>query len=164
MASEQQEPWPGYTELNERATQATQTVTDLQRAHSEALSRYERAVTLQGLDSELAQKAWDTLVQVHERYARAKTESRFEIWTFAHQPPRIRKGKVLRIITSLPARVRWSADNWQSVHDSETQDTSLSCHSADLATAELPPATRIRFTFRWPDRWEGRDFTVEIAD
>ncbi len=106
---------------------------------------------------------FESIPPVRERYALSKAESRLEIWTFAHQPPFIRKGKVLRIIVASPAMVRWSADDWQSVHDSESQASSLSCHYADLATAALPSGTKIRFTFRWPDRWEGRDFALETA-
>jgi glucoamylase len=100
---------------------------------------------------------------VRERYAIGKTGSRVEIWTQAHQPPRIRAGKTLRIITPSQATARWSANNWQSFHDTETRNSGLSCHYADLDTEKLPPGTQVQFTFRWNEGWEGRDFSIEIA-
>ena len=100
---------------------------------------------------------------VRERYAVGKTGSRLEIWSLAHQPPRIRAGRFLRIIIPSRAPVRWSADDWRSFHDAETRDSGLNCHYADLDTAKLPPGTRVQFTFQWKERWEGRDFAVKIA-
>src|SRR5437016_3445094 len=98
---------------------------------------------------------------VRERYAISRTGSRVEIWTLAHQPPRIRSGKLLRIITSSPATVHWNPDG-RNFHDSETRVSGLSCHYADLDTAKLPPGSHVQFTFRWKEGWEGRDFSVEI--
>jgi len=100
---------------------------------------------------------------VRKRYAVGKTGSRLEIWSLAHQPPRIRAGRFLRIIIPSRAPVRWSADDWRSFHDAETRDSGLNCHYADLDTAKLPHGTRVQFTFQWKERWEGRDFAVEIA-
>src|SRR5439155_3314711 len=40
---------------------------------------------------------------VQERYSRNQPENRVEIWTLAHQPPCLRAGKALRVITSSSA-------------------------------------------------------------
>jgi glucoamylase len=106
---------------------------------------------------------FDSIPMVYERYVRQKKSSEIEMWTLAHQPPRIQRGKVLRIITETPAMIHWSADGWTTVKDSHTRDSGLGCSFADLPAAELPAGARIVFTFLWQDRWEGRDFSVEIC-
>jgi glucoamylase len=70
----------------------------------------------------------------------------------------------LRVETLAPAVVHWSADDWQTVHDTSTRDTTLGVHVADLATRELASGERVHLTFYWPDadRWEGIDFLICI--
>jgi glucoamylase len=105
---------------------------------------------------------FDFIPPVYKRYVEAKPQSKIEMWTLAHQLPRIATGKRLRIILGASATVHWSHDGWQTVQDQETSDTGLGCWFAELSTADLPAGSRILFTFRWPERWEGRDFAVEI--
>lgn len=100
---------------------------------------------------------------VFQRYAIKKTKSRREMWTFAHQPQTISTGKTLRLITAATAKVRWSADNWATVNDSDTRDTGFGCHWADLTTEKLPAGAAIVFTFQWEKNWEGKNFTVKIV-
>jgi hypothetical protein len=99
---------------------------------------------------------------VRQRYVEQKVASRIEMWTFAHQPPTIRNGRVLRLITSAWASVRWSVDGWQAIQDQETVQSGLGCWFADLATSELAQGTNVFFTFRWQEKWEGRDYSVEV--
>jgi glucoamylase len=106
---------------------------------------------------------FDFIPPVYNRYVEVKPQSKIEMWTLAHQLPRISTGKRLRIILGAQAIVHWSHDGWQTVHDQETLDSGLRCWFADLSTADLPAGSRILFTFHWPDRWEGRDFAVEIS-
>src|ERR1051325_3636463 len=105
---------------------------------------------------------FDCIPPVRERYAKGQTQSRVEMWTFAHQPLWIRPGKTLRVITTVPATVRWTLNGWKTVNDSETRDSGLGCWFADLPVEKLAPGAKIVFTFRWQEKWEGRDFTVEI--
>ncbi|TSJ77535.1 glucoamylase [Rariglobus hedericola] len=100
---------------------------------------------------------------VYQRYAIKKTESRMEMWTFMHQLQSIAAGKTLRVITAAPAKVRWSADNWATVNDNDSQDTGFGCHWIDLPTQKLPADAAIVFTFQWAEKWEGRNFTVKIT-
>jgi glucoamylase len=60
--------------------------------------------------------------------------------------------------------VHWSPDEWRTVHDTSTSDTTLGVHVCDLETSALHGGTRINFTFYWPDadRWEGVDYLVCI--
>jgi glucoamylase len=107
---------------------------------------------------------FDCIPAVRERYRREKGRSGVEMWSLAHQPPRIPRGKTLRIITAAPTTVHWSFDGWQTVKDTEARDTGLGCWFAELPSAELAPGSRIRFSFRWLDHWEARDYEVEIGD
>jgi glucoamylase len=105
---------------------------------------------------------FDRIEPVYERYVQNRTVSRMEMWTLAHQLQRIPQGKQLRIITATPATVHWSLDGWKTAKDVQTNDTGLGCWFADLPTAGLSSGARIDFTFHWQDRWEGRDFAVEV--
>jgi glucoamylase len=108
-------------------------------------------------------RVFECFPKVRERYAKNKTPNRVEIWTLAHQPPGIRKGKALRIITDASATVHWTFDDWKSVNDSEMSETGIGLFYVDLPAAKLKSGSKIIFTFHWKEKWEGRDFTVEIT-
>ncbi|MGI8967406.1 MAG: glycoside hydrolase family 15 protein, partial [Limisphaerales bacterium] len=103
---------------------------------------------------------------VYQRYVKSKTESTFEMWTFARQLQRIPKGKTLRIITTLPAKIHWTFDDWANTQDIETHDTGLNCWFADLPSEILGRDSRIVFTFLWKEarRWEGKNYSVAIGN
>jgi glucoamylase len=111
-------------------------------------------------------RVFDTPSQPEERYIRRDTGSAHAIWRFNHKCHRMRTGKILRVEALAPAIVHWSADGWQTVRDSNTVDTGLGVHFADLPTAELAVGTRIVFTFYWPqeNRWENVDFAITVQD
>ena len=64
-----------------------------------------------------------------------------------------------------PARVRYGINGWTGAADVATRDCGLGMHVADLPVAHLPPGSTIEFTFQWAtsQRWDERDFRVEIA-
>jgi glucoamylase len=101
---------------------------------------------------------------VADRYCNKKRESRIEMWSLAHQPPRIPKGRILRVILGAPADIVWSLDDWNTTRDGEAADSGIGCWFLDLPVSELPAGTRIEFTFHWEDKWEGRNYTVEIGE
>ena len=105
----------------------------------------------------------DRIEPVYERYVQQKNSSEVEIWTFAHQPARIRHSKTFRVITSVPGLVRWSSDDWKSANDQALQESGIGCWFADLPAGRLRTGARIVFTFKWEDKWEGQDFSVEIV-
>ena len=106
---------------------------------------------------------FDRIEPVYQRYARAKTGSKIEMWTLAHQPQRMPQGKTLRIITEKPATIHWSFDDWTTANDLATHDTGFGCWFADLPANQLKTNDRIVFTFLWQEGWEGKDFQVEIV-
>ena len=107
-------------------------------------------------------RVYDCPAPVRERYAAGKSQNTVEIWTLAHQPHYIAQGKTLRIITPSPAVVHWSSDDWKTTGDTPTQDSGIGCAYADLPVAQAASGTKIIFTFRWNDHWEGRDYSVQI--
>ncbi len=110
-------------------------------------------------------RVFDMPPQTVERYQARKVGSRHATWRFNQKCRTIARGKTLRIEALAPARVHWSADGWRTLRDTETRDTGLGVHCADLLTAGLPPGTRIDFTFYWTGagRWEGEDFRVSVG-
>ena len=106
---------------------------------------------------------FDCISPVRERYVEHPVQSRAELWTLAHQPPRLRRGKILRVVTAAPAMVRWSADRWGTVRDEPARESGWGCWFADLPTEQLPAGTKVVFTLRWEENWQGRDYLVEIA-
>jgi len=79
------------------------------------------------------------------------------------------KGSILRIQGKERFRLRWSNDNWQSQHDSESTVNALQIDFVDLPPAAVSQDNNtkdvwIRFTFFWlnSDRWEGQDYEVRV--
>jgi glucoamylase len=66
--------------------------------------------------------------------------------------------------TLAPALVHWSVDEWRTVRDTSSRDTTLGVHISDLDTRDLRGGDRVHLTFYWPEgnRWEGTDFLVCI--
>ncbi len=83
------------------------------------------------------------------------------VWRFDNRFSVLPSGKVLRFEVPVPAIVRWTTDNWDTVHDTRTLPLQ-SMWVADVPTASLDSGARVQFTFYWPEvgRWEGQDFEV----
>jgi glucoamylase len=111
-------------------------------------------------------KVFDMPPQPVQRYQVKKITSPFAVWRFNQKCRTIPRHRRLRV--ELPARavIRWSTDHWDTIHETETIDTTLGMCYADLPTDECAPQTAIVFTFHWldDDVWEGRDFAVTIDD
>ena len=61
---------------------------------------------------------FDLQPQPVQRYIKEKTISYLIIWRFNHQVRGLPSGKTLRIETLVPAQLRWSTDDWQTVEPS----------------------------------------------
>ncbi len=92
--------------------------------------------------------------------------SQVAVWRFDQRFRVLPAGKALRIELASPAIVHWTTNQWDKVQDTRTADVGRDVHAAELETTELPPNTRIQFTFYWPkvNRWEGEDFELRIAE
>jgi glucoamylase len=108
--------------------------------------------------------SFDRIEPVYQRYVKARTGSKIDMWTFDHQPQRISKGKTLRIITEKAAKIHWSFDGWATANDMETRAAGFGCWFVDLPSDQLQVGDSIVFTFLWQEGWEGKDFQVTIAE
>ncbi|MEJ2601061.1 MAG: glycoside hydrolase family 15 protein [Anaerolineales bacterium] len=108
---------------------------------------------------------FDMPQQTVKRYIQDQVKAAFMPWRYNHKIQSIPKGKKLRVELMAPARVHWSADQWSSVEDSDTQPTGLGLHYVDLPADKLKVGAELVFTFYWTDqdRWEGVNFTVKIV-
>jgi len=110
-------------------------------------------------------RVFDLPPQTVQRYGVEKTITPRRIWRFNHKIRSMPPGKILRVETLAPAIIHWSGDDWKTVNDAKTTDTSLDIYYADLSIAAVPEGNGVHFTFYWPeaDRWENEDFFVSIA-
>ena len=106
---------------------------------------------------------FDRIEPVYQRYAKAGTGSRIEMWTLAHQLQRIVQGKTLRIVTENAATIHWSCDGWKTANDLVSRDTGVGCWFGDIPSNQFPAGTHVRFEFLWQEGWKGEDFEVKIV-
>ncbi|MEO6961965.1 MAG: hypothetical protein ABIY90_08365, partial [Puia sp.] len=101
--------------------------------------------------------------QTEARYLKKKSPSPFSIWRFDWPCTVISSKKILRIEVLSTATVHWSVENWKTSSDSDTKDTGLGLHIADIGLANVDSDV-IEFTFFWKEtcQWENRDFVVKI--
>ena len=107
---------------------------------------------------------FDHITAVVDRYQRrSEATQRLEIWKFNWRVRAIRRGWTLRVLAEAAFVLRWTVDEWRTVHDTTSVAT-----AAGIGFAEVPvpldQEAPVRFTFLWtgPAKWEGQDFTVAI--
>ncbi len=110
-------------------------------------------------------KIFDMSPHAQERYLQNQTYSRYVVWRFTYPVDRISAKKILRIEVLTPAIIHWTDDNWDTIKDTETTDTQLGMHVADLKFS-TKKAEKIKFTFFWKEakRWENRNFEVKVFE
>jgi glucoamylase len=109
-------------------------------------------------------RVFDCPPQTVARYLERPTAPPPVAWRFNHKIRHVPAARTLRVETGAPSVVHWTADDWQTVADTPTQDRGWGVHVADLPTGMLTAGTAIQFTFRWApsDRWEGENFAVTV--
>src|SRR5581483_4895457 len=105
-------------------------------------------------------KIFDQPPQTVRRYIVEKKQSSCFAWRLNNKCRSIPQGKILRVILYRAALVHWSFDGWQTSIDTQTSDTGLGTHVADLPSDKLVSGRQIVFTLYWKEeqRWEGVDF------
>ena len=106
------------------------------------------------------QRCGDLLPEVHRRYCLEPPHEPAFVWTAAHQISSFEHGRRVKIQLLEPAVVRWSADEWGSYKESQTIDTTLGLHVAELPTQIMRPGAVMAWTVHYADRWEGRNYTL----
>ncbi|HKM84828.1 MAG TPA: glucan 1,4-alpha-glucosidase [Terriglobales bacterium] len=109
-------------------------------------------------------KVFDQPPQTVERYLTKKKSAEYFNWRFNNKPRTMPCGKKLRLLLIEPAMVHWSFDNWQTAHDSDSEESGWNLQHVDLPTETLRASRQITFTFFWKNgaRWEGRDYQVIV--
>lgn len=107
---------------------------------------------------------FDLIEPVRARYMEGRNRSDLQVWLFNHMLRAARSEMRLRIETNGPGRLRWTANRWVTINDTELFDDGLGIYSHEFAPGELKPGEALEFTFYWTEanRWEGRDFTIAI--
>ena len=137
------------------AGKATGSACPLVWAHSEYI-KLRRSV----LDG----KIFDQPPQTVDRYITKKVPSEFFNWRFNNKARSMPRGKKLRLLLMDVATVHWSFDNWQTTHDSDSEDSGWTVQHVDLPTETLASGSQILFTFYWKNanRWEGINYQVTV--
>ncbi|HZR45594.1 MAG TPA: glycoside hydrolase family 15 protein, partial [Candidatus Manganitrophaceae bacterium] len=106
---------------------------------------------------------FDRVSPVAARYLNGKGRKDLEVWKWNRQVGAVAAGKTLRILAPAPFRLHWSRDEWKSSDDADSLSTGVPLHFVDLQLSPRQGAP-VRFTFYWPEteRWEGKDFCVEV--
>ena len=105
----------------------------------------------------------DQIPAVVRRYQGRPASRRIEIWKFNWRTRAVGRGSTLRVLAQAAFVLRWTGDEWRSVHDTPSVATAVGIEFADVAVP-LDQEAPVQFTFLWtgPAKWEGQDFTVAI--
>jgi len=123
-------------------------------AHAEYVKLRHSAA--EGKNCELIEPAYHRYVE--HRHQRPE----IEVWKFNRQVPAIAIGTRLQVQAKSPFLLHWTTDEWLHSTDTRSIATSVDIEFVDLPMPEQK--TTIRFTFFWADenRWEGRDYEIEL--
>jgi glucoamylase len=108
-------------------------------------------------------QVFDRIPIVANRYLNKRGRKDLEVWKPTRRVRGMSAGEVLRIQAEGPFRLRWTCDEWQTFQDSPSIATGLGAHFVDIRVASKQRAA-VRFTFLWTEtqRWEGRNYEVEV--
>ena len=110
-----------------------------------------------------AKKVFDMPLHTLHRYVIQHTKSDLQIWRFNNKLKTLSAGKTLRIQVKTAAIIHWTEDGWKTVHTSETKNSGPDIFFADIKPGQIIPG-KIEFTFYWQhaNKWENKDFSVEV--
>jgi glucoamylase len=110
-------------------------------------------------------RPFDAPRAVHERYHGQRPAAGRVFWSRRLPVDEMQAGQALSVLLPAAAIVHWGVDGWRAAADATTRDSGLGVQVADLPVRDLRAGQHVDFTFHWsdPDRWEGRDFRVDIV-
>lgn len=134
-----------------------------QRAGSAMPLMWAHAEYIKLLRSAADGQVFDRISIVVERYLGKRGRKDLEIWKPMRRLRTMSAAEVLRIQTSASFRLRWTSDEWETFEDRPSISSGLGAHFTDLHVPSQQRAP-VRFTFFWTEaqRWEGRDYEVEV--
>ncbi len=111
-------------------------------------------------------RVFDILQPVVDRYQSNKKRSSvpIEIWRLTRQIPYISPGTKLRIVTSEPFILHWTADEW--AHKTESPSVEIVKLGLSYFDVQTQPRSKfpLRYSFYWANqkRWEEQEFRVDL--
>jgi len=110
-------------------------------------------------------QVFDRIAPVYERYVRQNVRSAPVICKFNHKVRAVRADQRLRLEVHAPAEIRWSADDWTTVHHEPMAEIAPGVWAREFPPNLFSPGRALRFTYYWPQagRWEGRDFVISVV-
>jgi len=110
-------------------------------------------------------RVFDQPRQTVQRYQVEKRKAEYFVWSPNNKCRKMPPGKKLRLALPEPALVHSTFDDWRNAEDTNTRNTGLGVHAADLTTDKLKPGEQVIFTLYWLQKhqWVGVNFHVEIA-
>jgi glucoamylase len=108
-------------------------------------------------------RVFDRIPVVADRYLAGRGRKDLEVWKPTRRVRRVAPGQTLRIQAPAAFRLHWTADDWRSAEDAAATPSGLGISFVDIPIGRAQQAP-VRFTFFWTDRerWEGRDYSVEV--
>jgi glucoamylase len=109
-------------------------------------------------------QVFDLIPEVADLYLRPRKRQPLEVWKWNRQLRAVPAGVTLRIQERTAFMLHWSRDHWLQSTDTRSEATSIGIYFVDIAIGAGERAP-VSFTFKWldEDRWEGKDYTVEIS-
>jgi glucoamylase len=108
-------------------------------------------------------RIFDLIEAAYNRYVRGGGERpHIEVWKSGRQVPVVAPATILRVQANSPFLLHWTTDEWHNPNDTRSTNTAVEVHYVDIP---LPiRECRLRFTLLWTEqnRWEGKDYQVEV--
>ncbi len=108
-------------------------------------------------------RVFDLLPEVADRYLSGPPRTPIEIWKPNRHLTSVKAPVKLRIQAPNSFALHWTRNGWSTATDTAATPTSIGIYYVDLEirAGDSAPVT---FTFFWRDdeKWEGRDYTIEI--
>jgi glucoamylase len=109
-------------------------------------------------------QVFDRISVVAERYGSKKRPTPVEFFRFDRPVRSMIAGRKLRLVAEEHFTAVWTVDDWKTTRSTDSHNLGCAGHYADLETATGSPGQLI-FTFHWRsgDRWEGRNYEVQLV-
>lgn len=106
----------------------------------------------------------DRVEPAWRRYVESPPPDAPLVWHHRHRIQTIPPGG--RLLVQLPeaATLIWSGDAWASNAAVPTAPVGLGLHAGQLPTEIMRPGARMEWTVRYPDRWEGLNYSVTCVE
>ncbi len=108
-------------------------------------------------------RVFDLIEDVQERYRDRGRRTLLEVWKPNRRIHEVPPGARLRIFGHKPFLLHWCLGDWDAASDTRSNPTAVGIDFVDIDVRAEQRAP-IRFTFFWIEdqRWEGRDYAVEV--